>query len=98
MARKASDPELRALIVERMQERGEMYEVPSGTVVYPGSVQDGPGKIVQASDAERLRNQLDLEHIALNKFRNALGSLMYHYRKVMRCHIDGKRHFKLLSA
>lgn len=96
MARKPSDPDIRKAIMHGFIDHGTHYVIQPGQVVYPSAPQDGPGMIILADDTQELRQKLDLEHVPLNKFQNALGSLMYHYKSVMRCHIDGDRHYKLI--
>jgi hypothetical protein len=97
MARKPSDPIVRDLIVQRMTEVGEEYN-PTGRLVDLNVRHEKPGLVVRARDAQQLREALQLTSIKSTRFKSAVGSLTYNHGRLVRCHIDGKRHFKLLSA
>lgn len=57
---------------------------------------EGPGWIIKASSLRNLHSVLELRDESQTQFLQAAGYLMYKEGVLVRTHIDGERHFKLL--
>jgi len=98
MATRKSDPEVRESILRQMLKEGGLYLVHAGEGI-PSTRSDAGGKIVLAKNIAQLQEKLGLESISSRRFRLAVGSLMYNPARgqlLVRCRIDGERHYKLL--
>lgn len=95
MSNVKSDPMIREAIIQRMEDRGACFCLPDDQIAW--TLHDASGSVIQADNASDLQEALGITSSS-SQFRKALGSLMYHHRRVMRCHIDGSRHYKLLSG
>lgn len=91
-----SDPAIREEILQKMNAIGERYTVPVGVVPY--YPHQGAGRVIRANNRAELQEALGLEHIPRSRFNRAIGSLMYHYRAIARCHIGETRHYKLVTV
>lgn len=88
----ASIPSVRDEIERKMEECGELYAPSDIPLPQPSGHK---GWVVLANTPGELKNTLGIPGSS-TMFREALGSLMYHYMRIVRCHIGGKRHYKLL--
>jgi len=98
MATRKSDPEVRESILRQMLKIGGLYLIHEGDST-PNTRRDAGGKIISAKNVAQLQEKLGLENVPSGRFRLAVGSLMYNPARGMllvRCHINGDRHYKLL--
>lgn len=82
-------------IVIRMMKHGELYSVDDGIV--PDRPHLGGGYIVQAQNLNELRTKLGLTDHSMRSFHSAFWHLGRQGR-IARCHIDGRRHYKLMGV
>lgn len=89
-----SNPHVKEAIQAAFKKYGEYTETLSGI---GGLTRSGRrGWVIKAEDAHELQEKLSLGGSA-REFGKSLSSLMYNDRVVVRLHIDGARHFKLLD-